>query len=160
MSGKLAASKAPVSREARRAASVVLEVLGGERTAGEAAAALAMSTSAYYLLEQRALDALVVACEPKPSGWVATTERELGGLRKRYAVLERESARYQALARLAQRTMGIAPPKKEQRKDKRRPVRRALAAAKRLKKAAESMPPETAAPMPQEGEETCPQDDR
>ena len=126
MSDKAVATKGEKgtpTREARRAASVILEVLGGERTAREAAEALAMSTSAYYLLEQRALDAMVEACEPKPKGWVATTEYELGTLRKKYAMLERECARYQALARLAQRTMGIAAPKKEQRKDKRRPTR-------------------------------------
>jgi hypothetical protein len=159
MRAKTAAAKAPVSREARRAACVVLEVLGGERTAGEAAEALAMSASAYYLLEQRALDALVMACEPKPTGWVATADWELGGLRKKYAVLERECARYQALARLAQRTMGIVAPKRETRKDKRRPMRRALAAAKRMKKAADAMP-ETAVEVPQEGGEPCLQDDR
>ena len=153
--------KGTPTREARRAASVILEVLGGERTAREAAEALAMSTSAYYLLEQRALDALVEACEPKPTGWVATAQWQLGGLQKKYATLERECARYQALARVAQRTMGIAAPKKEQRKDKRRPTRRAWSAAKRLRKAAESMPPETAAEAPpQEGGEPCLQDDR
>lgn len=153
-------SKTPVSREARRAACVVLEVLGGERTAAEAAEALAMSTSAYYLLEQRALDALVAACEPKPTGWVPTAQRELGGLQKKYAVLERECARYQALARLTQRTMGLTAPKKEKRKDKRRPMRRALAAAKRMARAADAMPPEPeASPAPERGEARCPQDD-
>jgi len=153
-------TKAPVSREARRAACMVLEVLGGERTAGEAAEALAMSTSAYYLLEQRALDALVVACEPKPTGWVPTAQWELGGLRKKYAVLERECARYQALARLAQRTMGLAAPKPEKRKNKRRPVRRALAAAKRMAKSVDEAPPAESSAAAEEGEARCPQDDR
>jgi hypothetical protein len=160
MKAKTAADKASVSREARRAACVVLEVLGGERTAGEAAEALAMSTSAYYLLEQRALDALVVACEPRPPGWVATAQWELGGLRKKYAMLERECARYQALARLAQRTMGLAAPKKEERKNKRRPTRRALSAAKRMSKAADAMPETADETPPEEGGEPCPQDDR
>jgi hypothetical protein len=159
MKPKTTADKAPVSREARRAACVVLEVLGGERTAHEAAEALAMSVSAYYLLEQRALDALVTACEPKPSGWVGTAAWELGGLRKRYALLERECARYQALARLAQRTMGIAAPKKEQRKDKRRPMRRALAAAKRMKRAVDATPEPPVESPPEEGGARCPQDD-
>jgi hypothetical protein len=91
------------SREARHKASVVLEVLVGERSPGEAAQALAMSTSGYYLLEQRALDALVGACEPRPPGRVATGESTIAVLQKRCAQLGRECARWQALARVTPR---------------------------------------------------------
>jgi len=143
------------SREARQKASVVLEVLTGERSPGEAAQALAMSTSGYYLLEQRALDALVGACEPKPPGRVATGEPTIMVLQKRCAQLERECARWQALARVTQRSLGVVPVKREKRKDRRRPTRRGLAAAKRLRKTAANMPPEPAAPPPPAGGETA-----
>lgn len=163
--GPATAGKEEPSREARRKAGVVLEVLAGERTPGEAAGALAMSTSGYYLLEQRALDALVGACEPKPPGRVATGEPTVAALQKRCAQLERECARWQGLARAAQRSLGIAPPKKEKRKDKRKPTRRGLAAAKRLRKqaAAPDVPPPQSPPLEsaaEQGGERCPQDDR
>jgi len=153
-------SKDGPTREARQKASIVLEVLSGERTVGEAAKTLAMSTTGYYLLEQRALDALVGACEPKSPGRVATGEPTIVAMRKRCAQLERECGRWQALARVGQRSLGVAPVKKEGRKAKRRPMRRALAAAKRLRRAAEAMPPTPETSPPLEGEMTCPQDDR
>jgi hypothetical protein len=161
--GVAAAPKEEPSREARQKASVVLEVLTGERSPGEAAAALDISSSGYYLLEQRALDALVSACEPKPPGRASTGEPTTAVLQKQCAKLERDCARWQALARAAQRTLGVAPVKKEKRKDKRRPTRRGLAAAKRLRKQAamqESATSPPAAPAGEEGVGRCLQDDR
>lgn len=125
------------SPEARRAAGVVLEVLAGERSPGEAAEALGISPPAYYLLESRALEGLVHGCEPRPKGRVVTAQSELQALRKQCARLERESARYQALARVAQRTAGVPAKKKPDSKPaagrrKRKPAVRALKLAQRL----------------------------
>ena len=54
-----------VSRQAQRWAAVILEVLAGVRTPADAAAWLAISVPRYYLWEQRALEGLVAACEPR-----------------------------------------------------------------------------------------------
>jgi len=55
-------------REARRLATLILEVLAGGRTPTEAAQALEISVPRYYQLEGRALRGLVAACEPRPRG--------------------------------------------------------------------------------------------
>ena len=55
----------PASREAKRIAASVLEVLAGDSSPTAAAAALEVSLPRYYLLEQRAIEALVTACEPR-----------------------------------------------------------------------------------------------
>ena len=60
----------PVSRDAQRVATAILEVLAGVRTPAEAAAAVSLSLPRYYLWEQRALEGLVRACEPRPVGQV------------------------------------------------------------------------------------------
>ena len=51
------------SPHARRVAAILLEVLAGVRSAAEGAKALEVSLTRYYLLEQRALEALVAGCE-------------------------------------------------------------------------------------------------
>ncbi len=75
-----------VSRDAQRMAAAILEVLAGVRTPTEAATALSLSVPRYYLWEQRALEGLVRACEPRPVGKAAHE-------RHRMAVLEKEVAR-------------------------------------------------------------------
>src|SRR5438132_8470602 len=70
------------SRDARRVAAAVLEVLAGARTPTEAAAALALSLPRYYQIETQALRGLVSACEPKPRGRQASPTRELAVLQK------------------------------------------------------------------------------
>jgi hypothetical protein len=47
---------------------VILEVLAGMRTPTEAATVVGLSVPRYYLWEQRALEGLVRACEPRPKG--------------------------------------------------------------------------------------------
>jgi hypothetical protein len=103
------------SADARRRAAAVLEVLGGERTPAQAAGALGVSVPRYYLIEQRALAALVAACEPAMRGRRATPQRQIAALERQIERLSRDSARYQSLARLAQRTLGLAPPTAEPR---------------------------------------------
>jgi hypothetical protein len=138
------------SRDARRVAAAVLEVLAGTRTPAEAASALAVSLPRYYQVEGQALRGLVAACEPKPRGRQADLGRELAELRRDNERLRREAARQQALARAAQRAIGLAPPPAPARpggkKPRRRRLARGLSAAARLQ--AEAADPPTAGPAP------------
>lgn len=130
------------SQQARKTAAAVLEVLGGVRTPMQAAEALGVSLPRYYLLESRALQGLLDACEPRPAGPPVRPEKQLEKLRKETEKLKHESARYQALARATQRTVGLQPPKKGKKaggrkKRRRKPTVRALKAAEGLRKGAE-----------------------
>jgi hypothetical protein len=98
-----------------------------------------MSIPRYYLLEARALNGLVEACEPRPLGRVRSPESELAAVQKDLARLQRENARLAALVRVAQRTIGlVAPPPSKpsangKKRRKRTPTVRALRAVERLK---------------------------
>jgi hypothetical protein len=129
--------------EAQRLAAAILEVLAGVRTPGQAAEALGVSLPRYYQVETRAVQALVASCAPRPRGPGRSVERELAALRRQHERLQRELSRQQTLVRLAQRNLGLAPPKTpldkptgkdpEQRpRRRRRPVVRALRAAEVL----------------------------
>lgn len=132
--------------DARRRAAAVLEVLAGMRTPAQAAEALAVSLPRYYLIELRAIGGLVAACEPAPRGPQLNAERRVAALEREVARLTREAGRQQALARAAQRTLGLAPPAAPRPNGKagekpvssgksrrrRRPVVRALTLAKAL----------------------------
>jgi hypothetical protein len=126
------------SQEARRTAAAVLEVLAGARTPTEAAEALAVSANRYYQMEARALHGLIEACEPRAKGRTASPEKQLAGLRLEVDKLRNESARFQALARASQKTVGLAAPKPSGSKKggkgrrRRKPVVRALKMAKAL----------------------------
>jgi hypothetical protein len=126
------------SAAARKLAAAILEVLAGSRTPTQAAAALTVSLPRYYQLEQRALEGLLAACEPcRPRGRVRTQASVEAGLRQENERLQRELTRQQALVRLAQRNVGLAPPaptsrEAGQKRRRRRPVARALAVARRL----------------------------
>jgi len=136
--------------DARRRAAAVLEVLAGVRTPAEAAAVVGVTLPRYYLIEQRAIGALVTSCEPAPRGRQMTDQRRIAALEREIVRLKRESARHQALARAAQRTLGLPPlvPPKQDGKSgekavnsgksrrKRRPTVRALRLAKELAKEA------------------------
>jgi hypothetical protein len=93
--------------EAKRAAAVILEVLAGVRTPTAAAVALAIRLPRYYLLEQRAVQGLVSACEPRPRGRVMSADRRLAQLERELAITRRELGRQQALARTTQRAVGL-----------------------------------------------------
>jgi hypothetical protein len=149
------------SREAQRLAAVVLEVLAGARTPTQAAEALAVSLPRYFQLETRAMRALVAGCEARPRGPGRSLDKELTLLRRQHERLQRELGRQQALVRLAQRTIGLAPPKAEPpgpargKKRRRRPVVRALRAAAHLQRqsgapAATTMPAGAVAAQPKE----------
>jgi hypothetical protein len=135
-----------VSTAARRQAAAILEVLAGVRTPAEVAQQLAMSLTRYDIIESRALQGLVAACEPRPRGRVRSPEGELAALRRECEQLRRQAARQQALLRVTERTLGLAgaaatpsakagqksPKKRRQRK----PKARALQAATVLQEAA------------------------
>lgn len=126
------------SSQAKRLAAAILEVLAGGRTPTQAAETLGMSLPRYYLLESRAVHAIVLACEPRSAGRGASPESALASLRHECEQLRREVARQQTLVRAAQRTIGLAPPaqrpeREGKKRRKRRPTARALKAAARLK---------------------------
>jgi hypothetical protein len=150
--------------EARRLAAVILEVLAGVCTPASAAQALGIRLPRYYFLEQRAIRGLVAACEPRPKGRTVSSDRQIARLERELAVCRRELGRQQALARAAQRVLGLklaqqgavgngkvtTTGKKTRR---RRPVVRALRAARVLQAGVttnpadgEVQPPDSALP--------------
>ena len=133
-----------VSAEARRQAAAILEVLAGVRTPTEVVAQLAISLTRYYIIESRALQGLIAACEPRPRVRVRTPASELAALRRECEQLRRQAARQQALLRVTERTMGLAPASsasspqadhKSRKKRQRKPRARALQAAAVLQEA-------------------------
>ena len=142
--------------QANRIAVAILEVLAGLRTPAEAAQSLQISLPRYYVLETRALEGLVAACEPKPLGKQPTPETRIAALEKELQQTRHECARQQALVRAAQRTVGLTLPaartvkqkaegtkeatKKGGKRRRRRPTVRALRAAKTLRENS-SVPP-------------------
>lgn len=102
-----APGKTAAGSEARRRAAVILEVLAGVQTPTTAAGALAIGVPRYYLLEQRALAGLLAACEPKPLGRTVNSDRQIARLERELASCRRELGRQQALARAAQRVLGL-----------------------------------------------------
>jgi len=135
-----------VSAAARRQAAAVLEVLAGVRTPAEVAQQLAMSLTRYYIIEGRALQGLVAACEPRPHGRARSPASELAALRRECEQLRRQAARQQALLRVTERTLGLAggaaapsaragAPGARKRRP-RKPKARALQAAAALQEAA------------------------
>ncbi len=144
---------------AQRQAAAILEVLAGVRTPGQAAEALGISLPRYYQIETRAMQALVASCVPRPRGRGRNADKEVASLRRQQEQLQRELSRQQTLLRLAQRTIGLTPPKpstdkpggkdkdKGSKKRRRRPVVRALRAAELLQqRSQESAAQETPGP--------------
>ena len=136
------------SREAKRRAAAILEVLGGLRMPSEAAAALGISVSHYYLLERKALAGLLAACEPQPKRTRGpSVKKKLATLERELETCRRECMRQAALVRATQRAVGLpavpSPSKKggkaagksqgkktSAKHRRRRPTVRALRAAK------------------------------
>ncbi|MFO0803466.1 MAG: HD domain-containing protein [Gemmataceae bacterium] len=101
----------PASREAKRMAAILLDVLAGSRTPTQAAETLGVSLPRYYQLESRALDGLLMACEPRPRGRQTSSKAADETLRRDNERLRRELSRQQqSLVRLTQRTLGVASP--------------------------------------------------
>ena len=136
------------SRDAQRMAAAILEVLAGARTPSQAAEALGVSLPRYFQLETRAMHAVVASCEPRPRGPARNPDKELLALKRQHERVQRELARQQTLVRMAQRTIGLAPPKSapvstagaKSKKRRRRPVVRALRAAAQLQQQCQDAP--------------------
>jgi hypothetical protein len=129
--------EAPASREAKRLAAVVLDVLAGSRTPTQAAETLGVSLPRYYQLEARGLAGLLAACESRPRGRQPEIDAELVRVKKELERLKREVIRYQSLVRLTQRTVGVVPPTPTKPgKRKRKPVVRAMRRAEQLREEA------------------------
>ena len=103
------ATKPEESREKPRDGRVIgltiLEVLGGLKSPPEAAESLDVSLTYYYVLEAKAIEGLLLACEPKPKGPRSSPEKQVEELRRDKERLERELLRTQAIARAAQRSL-------------------------------------------------------
>jgi hypothetical protein len=127
------------SREAKRLAAMLLDVLAGVRTPAQAAAALGISLPRYYQLEDRGLTGLLVACETRPRGRRVDEKAKMNVLTRENERLKKELGRYQSLVRLTQRTVGVAPPTpaKSGVKRKRKPAVRAMRRADELRAEAE-----------------------
>ena len=133
---KAASSEPPKSRDARKSAMAILEALAGQKTPQEAAESIGVSVTYYYTLEQKALEGLVKACEPKPRGRTWTVEKELEQVRVENAHLRRELKRAQALTRAAQRAIELAPtpaPRAKQKAAKSKGKRKKKATVRALK---------------------------
>ena len=126
-----------VTQQQRQRAAAILEVLAGVRTPNQAATALSMSVGSYYKLETRAVQALIDGCRPGQKGPKPSLQTQLDQLQRRCGKLEQELQRYQALARAAQRAVGLARPKVPKAdaagRKTRRPTVRALKAVEMLK---------------------------
>ena len=130
----------------RRRAAAVLEVLGGAKSPPEAAEGLGIALPSYYLLEARALQGLVSACEPKPRGRAAGVGKTFQTLRRENERLRHDLTRSQALTRAVQRaagmqTKGDPPSAGAPLRRRRRATARALRAARELVPAADTPGP-------------------
>lgn len=128
------------SREAKRLAAAILEVLAGTQAPAEAAQALGISVARYYQLELRGLSGLVSACEVRRRGRGQRPVNELSALRRECEQLRRECGRHQALVRAARRSVGLAVPTSQSshgdagpKRRRRRPAARALKMAAQLR---------------------------
>ena len=137
------------SERAGEIAALILEVLAGARSAGEAADAIGVSLTRYYLIERRAVDGLVAACKEQPRGPRRDPEREIDKLRLEVARLEKECLRSQSLLRISQRSAALGAVltgkekplgKSERKRRRRRKAARALILAKGLRQRDEEKP--------------------
>jgi len=123
-------------KDAKRLAAVVLEVWAGLRTPLQAAEAMSVSLPRYYQIEAHGLQGLVAGCAPKPKGRQVNPAHEATALRRDNERVRRELGRQQALVRLTQRGLGVAPlaakPATAKKGRRRKPVVRALTLAARL----------------------------
>src|SRR5262249_2637140 len=97
-------------KDAKRMAAAILEVWAGLRAPLAATGAVGVSLPRYYQIEANGLQGLVAGCTPKPKGRQANPAHEATALRRANERLQRELGRQQALVRLTQRGLGVAPP--------------------------------------------------
>ena len=98
------------TEDARRRASMLMEVWTGQMSPSQVQQALKVSAMTYYAMEHRSMQALITACEPRGKGRrreATATEVEVEKLKKEKAVLERELLRQQALVRMTRKAYGV-----------------------------------------------------
>jgi len=135
----------PGSEEAKRLAAVILEVMSGVRGAQEGAEVLGISPMRYYALEDRALQGMIAALEPRLKGRRAKSpEDTLKLVEKERERLKREVGRQQTLLRMVRKSMHLQDPKwgggagaKAGGKKARKPTRRVEKLIERLQPVAE-----------------------
>jgi len=134
--------RANLKERPEETAALILEVLAGERSSGEAAEALGVSLTRYYVIERRAITGLVTACRAQSLGPRRDPEREIQKLRYEVARLERECRRSQSLLRISQRTSTLqgvlegrdrGASKSEKKRRRRQKATRALVLAQALR---------------------------
>jgi hypothetical protein len=164
-------SPPPATRSAQQVAGAILEVLAGVRSITDAALVLGITPARYYVLEARAVEGLIAACEPRSPGPAtgSALAAEVDRLRAERDRLRDEAARYQALARIAQVAFGpagtqpaadaagprtaraAAPTASGRPRKKRTPTVRALRLAQRVQQAQQQpaeLPHSAASPLP------------
>lgn len=138
-----------VAERAKLTAAVVLDVLAGNRSPGDAASALGLSVARYYVIEEQAINGLIAGCSPRQRGRQPDPGKELARITAENGRLTQALLRQQALVRTSQRSLGVALPTKAtpattspgRSKGKRQPKVRALRAVKRLNVATSTTPP-------------------
>lgn len=93
-------------------AAAILEVMGGARSASGACEELGISAMKYYALEDRALQGMVAALEPRSRGRRAVSPQDaaLKAERER-ELMRRELGRAQALLRLVRKSVKLNDPR-------------------------------------------------
>ena len=134
------------SPQARRTATILLEVLAGQRSTTDAARALDVSSVRFYAIEARAVAGFITACEPRPTG-IQPEVRDAHDLERQRELVRRQGMELQQLRsvlRSTQRQLGVvAPPpdpkkkadadgKGKPKRKPRRPTVRALTVVRRL----------------------------
>ena len=126
------------SKEAKKAAMAVLEVLAGLRKPSEAHKELGCSLQRYYAIEARAIQGLITSLENRDHRRQRRPETKIKELEKELERTTRELNRAQTLIRMAQRTVGMKAatnklPASKKGKRRRKATVRAKKVAKVLK---------------------------
>lgn len=101
-------------------AAAILEVMGGARSASEACEELGISAMRYYALEDRALQGMVQALEPRQRGRRAASPQDaVVKAEKERDLMRRELGRAKALLRLVRKSVKLNDPR-EGKKGRRR----------------------------------------
>lgn len=138
-----------VAERAKLTAAVVLDVLAGNRSPGDAASALGLSVARYYVIEEQAINGLIAGCSPRQRGRQPDPGKEIARMTAENQRLTQALLRQQALVRTSQRSLGVTLPTKAtpavatppgRGKGKRQPKVRALRAVKRLNVATSTTP--------------------
>jgi hypothetical protein len=135
------------SDQAKRQAAVILEVVSGTRGAQEGSEVLGISSMRYYQLEERALQGMVTALEPRAKGpRVPSPEETLRRVEKERERMKREVGRLQTLLRMVRKSVHLQEPRSVRGvgttmsgKKAKKPLRRVEKLLERLRPTAEPL---------------------